>query len=100
MNSFANNIERITDSKLRGGVHFCGADNPIAVVNLLKTFSDTYGESQDLFAVPIGTKPHAIGVALFAASHPALGLIYDFPERKRDRSESETTWHLFDVEFP
>jgi hypothetical protein len=99
MNAFANNIQRITESKLRGGVNFCGADNPAAVVNLLRGLTESFGRSEDLFAVPIGTKPHAIGVALFAATEPTLGLVYDFPERKRNRSQSEGTWHLFEASF-
>jgi hypothetical protein len=96
MNAFANNIDRINESKLRGGVSFCGADNPAAVVQLLSELRKT---PDDLFAVPIGTKPHAIGVALFAATDPNIGLIYDFPERKLDRSQSEAMWHIFEVQF-
>jgi hypothetical protein len=99
MNAFANNIQRITESKLRGGVNFCGADNPAAVFDLLQTLSAQCGDGQDLIAVPIGTKPHAIGVALYAATQPNLGLVYDFPQRRKDRSESEGMWHLFEANF-
>jgi hypothetical protein len=99
MNAFANNIERIVESKIRGGVNFCGADNPAAVNDLLFDMAANLGAAEDLFAVPIGTKPHAIGVALFAADRPEIGLVYDFPERKRGRSRSEGTWHLFEATF-
>lgn len=99
MNAFANNIDVIEDGGIKGGISFCGADNPKAVIELLEQALLPHKNEGTLFVVPIGTKPHGIGVALFAACHPEVGLLYDCPKKREKRSSRRATWHLYDVSF-
>ncbi len=99
MDAFANNIRVIRDKNIRGGVYFCGAENPLATVELLEDIYKSLGTGEQMFISPIGTKPNGIGVALFVSSHPNVGILYDHPKKKKGRSKKISKWHLYDVEF-
>lgn len=99
MDAFANNIRVIRDKNIRGGVHFCGAENPLATVELLEHIYNSLGKEELMFIAPIGTKPNGIGIALFVSNHPNVGILYDHPKKKEGRSEAISKWHLFDVDF-
>ncbi len=98
MDAMANNIPVIREQNIRGGVHFCGAENPFAVFELLSEVYQGLENGERLVLAPIGTKPHGIGAALFAAMRNDVGIIYDHPQRTRNRSSSVGHWHLFTVE--
>jgi len=100
MDSIANNIAVIREQNVRGGIHFCGAENPVAVIEILTEIHASLGPDQRLFVSPIGTKPHGIGVAVFVSQHPEIGVIYDHPKRTQGRSEKMAHWHLFSVTSP
>jgi hypothetical protein len=62
----------------------------------------TLGEDQGCFFVsPLGTKPHAIGAALFLletrGSDTPTSLYYDHPSRVPKRSEEIGAWHQVTV---
>jgi hypothetical protein len=97
MNSFANNVGIIVERHLRGGVLFAAADNPLSAYEAIARVQDACAEEEALMVSPIGTKPHGIGAALFAATHEGVGLLYDHPTRKPGRSSDVGTWHLFEV---
>ena len=79
MYAMANNIPVIREHNIRGGIHFCGADNPYAVYELLcEVYEGLEGEER-LVLAPIGTKPHGIGVALFAAIRDDVGILLRSP---------------------
>lgn len=99
MDAFVNNIRVIRDKHIRGGIKFCGAENPAAVFNLLHEVYDSLEPEETMFIAPIGTKPHGIGVALFAATHEDVGVIYDHPIRRTGRSEAVSRWHLFSAQL-
>lgn len=99
MDAFANNIKVIRHKGVEGGVHFCGAENPSAAVDILSRVYEERVQDERLFVAPIGTKPHGIGAALFAAAHPDVGILYDHPRRKTGRSSDTASWHLFAVTF-
>ena len=101
MDAFANNIRVIRDKNIRGGVHFCGAENPAATVEILeKIYKSLDRNSRErMFVAPIGTKPNGIGVALFVATHLDIGILYDHPVRKLARSLRTARWHLYNVAF-
>lgn len=99
MDAIANNIRVIAERNIRGGVYFCGAENPAAAFELLTELHRGLPQSERLFIGPIGTKPNGIGVALFAATHENVGILYDHPRRRKGRSSQMGRWHLFDVEF-
>jgi hypothetical protein len=99
MNSFANNVRVIRDKNLSGGIHFCGAENPAATIQVLEEIRRSIRPSERLFVAPIGTKPNGIGVALFASQDQECGILYDHPVRSKKRTSKVSRWHLFEVEF-
>jgi len=98
MDAMANNISVIREQNVRGGVHFCGAENPLAVFELLCEVHRGLDQGERLVLAPIGTKPHGIGVALFAAAHSEVGILYDHPLRAPGRTTDLGHWHLFSID--
>jgi len=99
MDAFANNVRILKEKRISGGVYFCGAENPASAIQVLETIHNELGANERFFVAPIGTKPNGIGVALFAATRSDVGLLYDHPKRRRDRSREISRWHLYDVTF-
>jgi hypothetical protein len=99
MDAFANNARVLRDRNISGGVHFCGAQNPQAAYEVLVQVSRERERDEEMFVAPIGTKPHGIGAALFAAENPEVGILYDHPKRKRRRTSKVSSWHMFNVAF-
>ena len=99
MDTFANNVRVIGERRMQGGIAFCGADNPAAALELLLDRRRAKGSDEDMFVAPIGTKPHGIGAALFAAMFDNVGVLYDHPQRRAGRTAEISHWHLFDVDF-
>jgi hypothetical protein len=99
MDSFSNNIRVIRDRAIEKNVLFSGAQNPVSVMETIEKIYKARNSDEQIILVPIGTKPHGIGVALFACQHDDVGIIYDHPNRKKGRSKEVGTWHLFDVYF-
>jgi hypothetical protein len=98
MDAFANNIRIIGERRLRGGIQFCGAENPAAAFNVLEKIRRSVSSKETLVIGPIGTKPMGIGAALFATVHPDVGILYDHPKRSKYRTNSVARWHLYNVE--
>lgn len=98
MNAFANNMRVIKERNIRGGIYFCGAENPSAAFELLRRIHRELGSGERLFVAPLGTKPMGIGVALFAAKRSDIGILYDHPKRREKRSDRVGRWHLYTVE--
>ena len=98
MDAIANNIAVVRENNLRGGVHYCGATNPAAVFELLSDIRSGLIEGERLFVAPIGTKPHGIGAALFVSKNRDVGVIYDHPRRRVDRTDDTSDWHLYSVD--
>ena len=74
MDAFANNIRVIRERNIRGGVHFCGAENPAYAFEVLEEIYMELVANEKLFVGPLGTKPSGVAVALFAASHQNVGI--------------------------
>jgi hypothetical protein len=99
MDAFANNIRVIRDQGITTSPLFCGAENPLGAYEILEDTLKTLEANEQLFLGPIGTKPHGIAVALFAACHDKVGILYDHPRRTADRTSATYNWHLFNAEF-
>ncbi|MDT7543142.1 MAG: hypothetical protein QOE33_3046 [Acidobacteriota bacterium] len=99
MDAFANNIRVIKERNIRGGIHFCGAENPASAIEVLNKISQELVPGERLFIGPIGTKPMGVGVALFASTRPNVGVLYDHPKRREKRSSNVARWHLYEIEF-
>jgi len=70
-------------------VKFCGANNPKAAYDLLtETLNATtaYSVCNRLMVSPFGTKPMAIGAALFCATERRPRVLFDHPRRKKGRT--------------
>lgn len=93
--TLANNIQLLSIAHEGRGISYCGADNPKAVMQLLHQISCDVGSDEPIFIAPLGTKPQAIGAALFAAFTKQTGLLYDFPVHRNSRSNEISKWHLF-----
>lgn len=100
MDAFANNIRVIKERDIRGGIHFCGAENPASTLDVLMKIRKELEPGERLLIAPIGTKPMGIGSALFAAVNNNVGILYDHPKRRKDRSSNIGKWHLYSAEFP
>jgi hypothetical protein len=66
----------------RPHLHRAEANNPFDAFDVASQISETYPDLQ-LVLAPIGTKPHALGAALYAARHNDAVLIYDFPIKQK-----------------
>ena len=99
MDAFANNIRVLEGKNIRGPIHFCGAENPRGAYEEIAAIRKTLLPNDKLLLAPIGTKPHGIGVAVYAAKHPDVGILYDHPERHPGRSTETFNWHLYVAKF-
>ena len=95
MNAFANNIETIKIIP-EYEILFCGADNPRAVYEILEELLEGK-KTNSFYVAPLGTKPHAIGVAIFCSKNPDVGILYDHPMRQEGRSSNLGACHLYSV---
>jgi len=96
MNAFENNARVIKDRKIGGGVDFCAATSPFATIQLLEERLKACKHHAQLVVAPIGTKPHGIGVAIFADLHRDVGILFDHPTRREGRSRKVHQWHWHD----
>lgn len=100
MDSYANNVRVIRERQLPRSVLFAAAQNPAAAYAAIDRVYTSLRPLERLVVVPIGTKPHGVGAALFACDHPDVGVLYDHPKRRQKRTEKLGTWHLYSVSFP
>jgi hypothetical protein len=99
VNAFANNARLLRERGIGSSIYYCGANDPATTFRLLDKIYSEKNSGQRLFVAPIGTKPQAIGLAIFLAAHNDVGLLYDHPIRGVGRSEGCGVWHIFDVEL-
>lgn len=99
MNSFDNNISVIKEKRITGGINFCGATNPLAVYRTLENIYSGLEEDDEMFVVPLATKPMLIGACLFLLSKPKnkVAVLYDHPKEIKDKAIEISNWHLFDI---
>jgi len=82
-------------------VLYCGANNPLASYELLKDMHAGLptGPVSRLTMAPFGTKPMAVGAALYCLDHRIVSPIYDHPVRKVDRSFGVYRRHWYEVDI-
>lgn len=82
------------------GVRFSGANNPRGAYMLLQEVHRGLDGSQcnRLAVAPFGTKPAAIGAALYCVEMDRMRVVYDHPERKEGRTRGVHRTHWFEVE--
>lgn len=82
------------------GVRFSGANNPRGAYLLLQEVHRGLDGSQcnRLAVAPFGTKPAAIGAALYCVEMDRMRVVYDHPERKEGRTRGVHRTHWFEIE--
>ncbi len=83
-------------------VKFCGANNPKAAYELLVTAHGAitaYSECNRLMVSPFGTKPMAIGAALYCATQKQSRVLFDHPQRKKGRTAGVHCTHWYEVDL-
>lgn len=82
-------------------VAFCGANNPRSAYRLLKGIhAGAQASPMNRFAVaPFGTKPMALGVALYCLENSAIRPLYDFPARKPGRTQGVHRRHWYAIDW-
>lgn len=82
-------------------VCFSGANDPLGAYLLLeKVRLGLQGTGCSRLAVaPFGTKPTAVGVALYCVEHPIMRVIYDYPVRKQGRTEGVHCIHRYVIDW-
>lgn len=80
-------------------VRFSGANNPRGAFLLLQEVHRglTGSTCNRLAVAPFGTKPAAIGAALYCVEADAMRVVYDHPERKTGRTTGVHRTHWFEV---
>ncbi|WP_421895134.1 hypothetical protein [Marinoscillum sp.] len=98
MNSFANHIDLIQQYSIQGDIKFGAATDPLATYSIIKKIDDSLETDKQLFISPLGTKPMAIGCALFVSENPDTAILYDHPQKKPGRSTDTNIWHLYKID--
>ncbi|HHX4485521.1 TPA: hypothetical protein ACU99A_005346 [Pseudomonas aeruginosa] len=83
-------------------VKYCGANNPKAAYDLLLETLDAmtaHSVCNRLMVSPFGTKPMAIGAALFCATERRPRVLFDHPQRKKGRTEGVHCTHWYEVDL-
>lgn len=83
-------------------VRYCSASNPRAAYQLLLEAhqANIGGETNRLAVAPFGTKPMALGAALYCVENPSTPrIIYDHPVRVKGRSFGVARTHLYEVDL-
>lgn len=92
--SYRGNGEALSSNRAWENVHFSDAACPFSLFETLEHIQ-TSRASHFLQISPIGTKPHALGAALFSLVNTETELVYDHPIRKKQRSNGVGRCHVF-----
>lgn len=101
INALANNVASLEQHKF-DSVQYCPASAVSGAYRLLEEIFKEGGGEEPMIVAPLGTKPHGIATALFLIEHASFqeaSLVYDHPERSRNRSQNVRRWHLYRVKF-
>lgn len=97
LNSLIPHLQTLSD-KQGFDIAYCAANDPSAAYECLEKTRKSLSDGNRMFVAPIGTKPCGIAAALFASMHPEqVGLLYDHPQRRKNRSKGIGVWHKFDI---
>lgn len=99
LNSFVPHLQSLSDKSF--DIAYCSANDPSAAYELLEKTKRSLGDGCQMFVAPIGTKPCGVATALFASMNQnQVGILYDHPDKKKERSKGVGTWHKFTVIIP
>jgi hypothetical protein len=86
-------------------ISFCAANSAReAYLTLWSLYKNLGAEHSILIVSPLGTKPHAVGAALFLVETKAhafpTALYYDHPIRPQHRTDDLGAWHFWQAKWP
>lgn len=94
--SFRGNADALSANRAWEHVRFSDAACPFSLFDTLEAIQ-VDRPNRFLQISPIGTKPHALGAALFAIANADVELVYDHPVRKKQRTTGAGTCHVYYV---
>lgn len=97
IDAMANNVQYLAQGD---EVNYAAAASADAAYRLLSILREQDKEERPILVAPLGTKPHAIGSALFLIENESMDralLLYDHPTRSSGRSTEVRRWHFYDV---
>jgi hypothetical protein len=95
--SIESNLLYLDEQRSVAQLRFARANCPFGVYTLLSELA-TYYPDRIIQVAVLGTKPHALGAALFALSHPMqAALLYDHPIRSQGRTAGSGRLCLYDI---
>lgn len=97
IDAIANNVQHLGQGDQ---VKYAAAASANAAYRVLSTLLEQDKEERPILVAPLGTKPHAIGAALFLIENESMDralLLYDHPTRSSGRSSEVRRWHFYDV---
>lgn len=100
LESFMANSRLLSNQEVT--VKFCGANNPKAAYEILVEALGaitTHSACNRLMLSPFGTKPMAIGAALYCAMQKQPRVLFDHPQRKKGRTKGVHCTHWYEVDL-
>lgn len=94
--TFEGNATVLSETRSWQRVGYVDASCPFSLTHHLTRIADQM-DGKSLQIATIGTKPHALGAALYAIANPTTEIIYDHPVRKKSRTSGATRCHLYMV---
>lgn len=98
MNSYVNFIPIIKANNISTGFYYCPAANPLAVYEKLKQIYTALDENQNMFILPLGTKPMSLGAIMFIVENKEknnISILYDHPIKTENSTSNVIRWNLY-----
>lgn len=77
--------------------YFIPANNPRTAYHIIEHVNQSLDEDERLILAPLGTKPEAIGVALYTVLNERIGVLFDFPQKRQKRTKGIGPIHNYSV---
>lgn len=91
------NVRYLDEQRSTLNIKYARANCPFSVYALLTQLVSFYPRAH-LQVAALGTKPHALGAALFAMQHPTQStILYDHPIRSRRRTSGSGRLCIYDI---
>lgn len=94
--TIGSNGRALTTYDCFGQIHTCEAASPYRAYKLLQSISKL-NEGDELLVAPLGTRPHALGAAIYACLSNSCTLVYDFPIEKMQRSVGCSKSYIYNL---
>ena len=98
MNSYVNFLPVIKSNNISTGFYYCSASNPLAVYETLKQIYTALDENQNMFILPLGTKPMSLGAIMFIIENVHnnnISILYDHPIKTKNSTSNVIRWNLY-----